>query len=103
MIPIFLLLVRVTALCRLLPDTREEISAYFSAPYDARLIAGLLDALVFLLQQLLAQGYLVRLMLNVLSCFSWPGIGPVERPPVGASETRMCLVALLSFLLWTAM
>lgn len=48
---------------RLLPDTREEIPAYFAAPYDARLIAGLLDALVFLLQQLLAQGYLLENLL----------------------------------------
>lgn len=50
---------RCLACCRLLPDTREEIGPYFAAAYDRRLVAGLLDALAFLLQQLLAQGYLV--------------------------------------------
>lgn len=64
------------AVCRLLPDTREEIPAYFAAPYDARLIAGLLDALVFLLQQLLAQGYLVRVILNELCINLHRAAGP---------------------------
>ncbi|KAL8436240.1 hypothetical protein Efla_003770 [Eimeria flavescens] len=48
---------------RLLPDAREEIAAYFDSPHDPRLLAGLLDALVFLLEQLLAQGYLLENLL----------------------------------------
>ncbi|OEH74950.1 hypothetical protein cyc_01756 [Cyclospora cayetanensis] len=48
---------------RLLPDSREEIAAYFAASHDTQLVAGILDALVFLLQQLLAQGYLLENLL----------------------------------------
>ncbi|CDJ39025.1 hypothetical protein ETH_00029490 [Eimeria tenella] len=48
---------------RLLPDSREEINFYFKGPHDPQFAASLLDALAFLLRQMLAQDYLLENLL----------------------------------------